>query len=157
MKIKNKKAQVGSGILWLYKFIMLIIVIGGIVAVVFLHYSKQYDVREIELNLLAGNMLECFSDKGKIEHEDFTNEKLYSCLNFDEKEIFLNVTLEEEGKQNSISLGDKHLEVYCELGQEKIEGKKLPSCLRESYDVLIDETPGKIEFFIALLKSTKNT
>jgi hypothetical protein len=154
--MKNKKAQAGSAILWIYKFIMLIIVIGGIVAIVFLHYSKQYDVRDVEASVLAGKVIDCFSDKGKINSEDFTKENLDSCLTFDKDEIFLNVTLLNKQNSQSVSLGDSDFRVYCEAKEQEVDVKNAPSCLEKDFDLLVDNEQGKINLFIAITKFTKN-
>jgi hypothetical protein len=154
--MKNKKAQVGSAILWIYKFIMLIIVIGGIVAIVFLHYSKQYDVRDIEASVLTSKVIDCFSEKGKINSEDFTKEKLDSCLSFNKDEIFFNVTLLGKENPQSISLGNPDFKVYCEAKEEEIKVKNAPSCLEKDFDLLVDDSQGKLSFFIAIAKFNKN-
>lgn len=156
MKKRNKRGQVGNAIVWIYKLIMLIIVISGIVMVVFLYYSKQYDVRNLESSVLTSKVIDCFSDKGNIKTEDFTKQKLYSCFNFNEDEIFLNVTLFKNEEQQSISLGEEDFKVYCEMQQENVRVKNSPSCLEEDFELLVDDVPGKINFFIAIAKFSKN-
>ncbi len=148
----NKRGNIGTGIIWLYKIFMLVIVIGGIVAVVFVHYSEQYDIREVEASLLAGKIIECFSEQGKINSADFLQTQLDSCLSFDKEEIFVNVTL----KKKSISFGKEDLRVYCELKEQETKGENFPSCLNENYNVIIDNIPEKINIFIAILKVGKN-
>jgi hypothetical protein len=156
MKIKNKKAQMGSAIMWFYKILMLIFVIGGIIFIVSAHYSGKYDVREVEASVLSSKIIECFSDKGQINKEDFSRSNLDSCLVFDEKEIFINLTL-QTSNQESISIGDENLKVYCEVKERGTEGKNLPQCFEQKYDIRIDESYGSLNVFIAILKLSKNT
>jgi hypothetical protein len=152
--IKNKKAQIGHGIVWFYKIVMLVLVIGGIVGAIYVHYSKQYDIRELESGVLASKIIDCFSEQGKIKNSDFTIEKLDSCLEFDEEEIFVNITLIENEK--SIFLGKGGLLFYCEAIEQGVKGKKLPSCFNENYNITYDNTPEQMKIFIAILKSEKN-
>ncbi len=136
--MKNKKARVGTGILWIYKFFMLIVAIGGIVGIVWIHYSEQYDIREIEVSALTGKILECYSREGKME----------LCLNFNEDEIFI--------EYNNVSFGNPELKVYCEAKEQGTEGKNLPECLDKEYDLIINNVPEKLNLFVAVLKTDKN-
>ena len=53
-------------ILSIYWFAILIIIAGGIFAIISMFHSSPYDVREIEANLLANKVAECLSTQGKI-------------------------------------------------------------------------------------------
>ena len=66
---KNKKAD--SKLISVYWFAILVIVAGGIVAMVFLFYGPAYDVREIESTILAENVANCVAPSGKIHSELF--------------------------------------------------------------------------------------
>lgn len=149
-KMNKKGTAAGSFVLWFWKFFMSVVVIIGIAGVVWVHSSEQYDIRELEASLLAGKIVECFSEQGKIKNEDFLQNQLDSCLSFDKEEIFVNVTL----KKQSISFGKEDLRVYCEAKEQGIEGKTV--CLNEDYDMIIDNVPEKINIFIAILKVGKN-
>jgi hypothetical protein len=156
-KTKNKKAQMGSAILWFYKILMLVFVIGGIIFIVSAHYAKHYDIREVEASIVSAKVADCFIDKGKMNKEDFSQDTLTTCLIFDEDEVFVNVTLIQENKQQeSISLGREHLKVYCEAKEQGTEGKHFPVCLEQDYDVLLDDTSSKLSIFVAILKLSKN-
>lgn len=152
--LMNKKAQIAHGIIWFYKIIMIVLIVGGIVGAVYLHYSKQYDIRELESGVLASKIIDCFSDQGKINGEDFSIEKLESCLDFDEEEIFVNLTLVDNEK--SISLGKEGLLFYCEAMEQGTKGAKLPNCFSENYDIIYNNNPEQMKIFIAILKTEKN-
>ena len=67
MNHKDKKGM--EKIISVYWFVILIIVAGGITFMVFGFYGKPYDVREMEANVLAGNIADCISQKGKLIYE----------------------------------------------------------------------------------------
>ncbi len=146
----DKKAQIGHGIIWLYKIIMLIIIIGGIVFIVAFNYSKNYDARETESSLIASKIMDCFAPRGIISNFDAS--VLNSCLNFNENEVFIALTL----KDKKIEYGKTDLWAYC-TGSKEIEGKYMPACFEQEYDVFYNNNLEKMKISISLLKTEKNT
>jgi hypothetical protein len=59
-------------ILSMYWFVILILIAGGIFAMVYIFYGAPYDVREIESNILANKIANCISNQGVINAEFFT-------------------------------------------------------------------------------------
>ncbi|MEM2954854.1 MAG: hypothetical protein QW625_02825 [Candidatus Nanoarchaeia archaeon] len=160
--IKNKKAQLGHGLTWFWKFLLLILVIGGTVAVVVSHYSKQYDVRTIENAIISRKLIECIAPKGI--YEDLITEKVRSCLSLNEDEIYLNISIASENK--NVELGKSFLATLCEAKEKKVAVKYYPSCLNSNYLVLkqaqtTEQTtePSKllmVSIFLAIKKVEKN-
>lgn len=58
-------------ILSMYWFAILIIVAGGVFAMVYNFYSSPYDVRETEADMLTNKGADCISQNGKIDSEFF--------------------------------------------------------------------------------------
>lgn len=97
---KFKKNSKGSDkVLSVYWFLALIIIAGGIVAMVFSFYHHPYDVREIEANLLTNKISDCLSQNGNLNpnliddkgnfSKEFKNNFLSECnLNFDVEETW---------------------------------------------------------------------
>ncbi|UZE93794.1 MAG: hypothetical protein IB618_03440 [Candidatus Pacearchaeota archaeon] len=150
MKIKNKKAQAGHAVTWLHKFLILVIVVGGVVAVVTAHYSKQYDMRDIEASTVARNIMECVAPNGIVD--EFSEDAIRDCMYFNEQEIYINITL----KNDNIALGDEFLFALCQAEKEKVKVKYYPSCLQEEYYVLKNNEDTKIDLFLAIKKVEKN-
>jgi len=149
IKRQTKKGQVGHAVTWIHKFFILVLVIGGIVAVILTHYSQQYDIRNYEANTIARKIVECIAPEGKIEV--FSEQAIRDCLPIDEKEIFLNISL---GKDN-VAIGYEYLEILCQAEKET-EVKKYPSCLEEKYYVLEDNQEKELGIFLAIRKTEKN-
>lgn len=55
-------------VLSIYWFAILVIVAGGIIAMVSIFYGKPYDVREIEANTLINKVSDCLSEHGRINN-----------------------------------------------------------------------------------------
>lgn len=87
-------------IISVYWFAILIIVAGGIAFMVLNFYGKPYDVREIEANILIGNIADCISSEGMLAHP-IGDQDLKG--NFP-KICHLNFNSEEEEVQYYISL-----------------------------------------------------
>jgi len=147
--MKSKKGQLGHGITWLWKFIMLVLVFGGVVAVIVSHYSKQVDVRNIEGAVVSRKLYECLTLNSPIE---INKETLQSCLTFDENEIYVNVSMNEQFAE----IGDSHLAILCEAIENKIRMKKYPSCTTSQYHVLYEGKSSLLNIFVAIRKIEKN-
>jgi len=73
----NKKGA--EKLLSMYWFIILILVAGGIFAMIYTFYHHPYDVREIEANILSNKIADCISQQGRI------NPSLLNGGNFNEE------------------------------------------------------------------------
>lgn len=156
--IKNKKAQLGHGISWLWKFILLVLVIGGVVAVVVSHYSKQLDARPLEMVAVSRKILECIAPHGFLK-ESIDTKKITECLPMNENEIYINVTLDNNP---SVEIGKSFLATLCEAKEKKVTIKTYPSCSETKYLVLNQQSNQQnsqlstIKMFIAIRKTEKN-
>lgn len=151
MIIKSKKAQTGQAITWLHKFFILVLIIGGVVAIIVSHYSRQFDVRDMEASTIARELIECIAPNGILNK--FNSEIIRSCITLDERETYLNITMDK----NSFVFGDDFLLTLCKAKEEDIKVKYYPSCLRERYYVLDKENNDHaIDLFIAIKKIDKN-
>ncbi|MEM1535786.1 MAG: hypothetical protein QXQ82_01180 [Candidatus Pacearchaeota archaeon] len=146
MQNKRKKAQLGESIIWLYRILMIVIVIGVIIFIVVRHYSVNYDVRPLEASLVANKILLCLN-----REKNFSEEKIKNCITIDDT-IFVNLTLSDEKVTENITLGNSLLSVYCEAKEKGAKGKHLPYCFKDTY--LVDEK--NLTLNIAISKSEKN-
>lgn len=159
---ENKKAQLGHGLTWLWKFFILILVIGGVIAVVVSHYSSQFDVRNAEASILSRKLVECLAPQGIISDINTLNvETIKSCMPLDETEIYINLSMERENKNNNLEFGQSFLATLCQTKEKKVSIKFYPSCLDSQYHVLIKDKQNKMDssmlnLFIAIRKVEKN-
>ncbi len=101
----NKKG--GNKIITLYWFVILIIVAGGVFAMVYSFYYHPYDVRELEGEIMLNHIADCLSSQGNLTLElfneegfsqEFSENFLENChLNFEVEEVWQkNFDIEEE-------------------------------------------------------------
>jgi len=152
---KNKKAQLGHGITWLWKFILLTIVLGGIIAIVASHYSKPFDVRDAEAAIISRKLAECLAPQGILNNE-LTIENIRNCIPINEDELYINVAIENK----AVELGDMFLLTLCQAEEQKVNVKDSIACLNSKYYVL-KRTQDKFEssslsINIAVKKVEKN-
>lgn len=131
IKKRAKQAQLGHGITWLWKFILLTIVLGGIIAIVASHYSKQFDVRDAEAAIISRKLAECLAPQGILNNE-LTIENVRACIPINEEELYLNVGIEN----TAVELGDMFLLTLCQAKEQKVNVKLSPACLNSKYYVL---------------------
>ena len=148
--IKNKKAQLGDALTWIYKFLILVLVIGGIVAVVLNHYSKSFDVRDAESAVLAEKLVECIAPNSIVK--EFSEASIRGCFPIDENELYLNISLDED----AIEIGSQILSTLCQAIEQKVKIKKYPVCHYSDYMVLNNGKLSRLSIFIAIKKIEKN-
>lgn len=101
----NKKG--GNKILTLYWFVILLIVAGGIFAMVYAFYHHPYDVRELEGEVMINQIADCLSTAGNLTSDlfddqgfssEFSENFLENChLTFNVEEVWQkNFDVEEE-------------------------------------------------------------
>jgi hypothetical protein len=86
----NKK---GAKYLSVYWFAILILVAGGIVAMVFVFYGKPYDVRNVEAEIMVNKVADCLLVNGKLDSE-INNLNILEKCNFnlrDQNEFYFEV------------------------------------------------------------------
>lgn len=150
----NKKAILGHGMSWLWKFLILIIVVGGVVAVVASHYSVQYDVRSIEAEILSEKIINCISSESIIH--SYNENIIKSCFPFDENELYLNLSINND----NLELGKKSLAVLCKTEEKGSKIKYYPYCMKSEYYLLQDKQgvleSSKVKILIAISKVQNN-
>lgn len=148
--VRNKKGQLGHALTWLYKFLIIVVVVGGVVFIVLNHYSRSYDIRDAEASILAKKLVECIAPDGIVK--EFSNETVKNCFLIDEKEHYLNVTLGED----SIATENELLITLCQAMKENVRIKKPPACHHSQYLVLNKGKLSELDIFIAIRKLEKN-
>lgn len=158
-------------ILAIYWFVILILVAGGIFAMVYSFYHSPYDVRNIEAQSLINKVADCISQRGILQ-EDFLKQEnlLEHCnLNFNsegfedwEKEVQYYVEVEiyslqdENNPSFQIFAGNEKWKPYCGLQKEK-QYEKLVKCVEERfYGVGQDNTQYLIKILSIVRKTEKN-
>jgi hypothetical protein len=171
MKIyQNKKAD---KILSVYWFAILIIVSGGIFAMVYTFYGTPYDIREIESNLLINRIADCVSYAGRMNADlisdgKFTKENnfLGKChLNFSstewgEEQYYTEVNFYKPENMNSpifsLTKGNNKWLSSCAIQKNK-EQERLTKCVEKSF-YSVDNVNNQyiIKILSVVRKSEKN-
>ena len=143
----NKK---GDKILSVYWFAILILVAGGMFAMVYIFYGTPYDVREIEANLLIDKIADCVSYAGKINlnfisngqfnsnNEDFLNKchLIFSSNEWENEQYYTEIGFYNlESLDNpvfEIKKGNPNWLASCAL-QENKEFGTLAQCSKKSF------------------------
>ncbi len=151
--IPNKR---GDKVLSVYWFAILLIVAGGIFAMVYVFYGTPYDVREIETRVLTNQIADCVSYGGKINSNLILNgvvkegneNFLDQChLNFNspewaDEQYYAEVNLYKLENLNTpvldIKKGNNNWVADCNIQENKKQGT-LPTCLRKSFYSLDDK------------------
>ncbi len=155
--IGDKKGM-GRMVIWFFYFIVIIIVVSWVVVVVASFYSKQYDIREMEANMLANKLMRCIMKEGVIEKADLDNIFKNCDFNLNREEYYLEVDYTSDGKESKASFGRESLGNLCKL--KNIDVTYAPSCNKINYYAQIRNgqilTPSKIIFLIDIGKVKQN-
>jgi hypothetical protein len=169
MLIKNKR---GDKILSLYWFAILIIIAGGIFAMVYVYYGFPYDVRDIENRLLINAVADCVSYTGRINQEIISSGEFYQNASLDKCNlIFTSPEWEEEqyyvkvdfyrindlnNSLRTLTKGNLNWAPQCEIQKEK-ESKNLVQCSTKAFYSLDDKDNQYIIKILGIVrKSEKN-
>ena len=136
----NKKAT--DKVLSVYWFAILILVAGGVFAMVYNFYQHPYDVREIEANLLINHVADCVATGGTINEIvfeiEFTDNFMEICRltfesekDFEIEQYYLGVVIAGESVIN-IEEGNKNLISSCGLEKE-IEDERIAKCVEREF------------------------
>lgn len=167
--MKNKKGS--DKIISIYWFLILVIIAGGVIAMVHVFYSSPYDVREIEAEMLAMKVANCIELGGKMDkrldgfeslRSEFRDNFRDNCnLNFDVKgefeyeqyyvlvDFYKFPNLDESVFQ--ISEGNTNWVADCEIESKK---KKLVQCSNKEF--LTSDERGNV-YLIDILTIVRNT
>ena len=129
----------GDKLISVYWFAILILVAGGITAMVYIFYGAQYDIREIEGTIMNNKISDCVSYKGLINErifdEGYQENFLQNCYlifetekTWEDLQYYFDVEVFnlDESLITSFSEGNKNLISSCEIENENYE--KLAKC-----------------------------
>jgi len=165
----------GDKVLAVYWFAVLILVAGGIFAMVYTFYHHPYDIREIEAEIMINNVADCLSKQGKLNaglfneetfDNEFKNNFSENChLNFETEETwegipqyYTEINFYKSGENNlvfNIEEGNKNLISSCEIQEEK-EYKREARCVEKSFFSLHEEDLYLIKILSIVRKAEKN-
>lgn len=145
MREKIKIGKKGSErVLSIWHFIVFGIIGLGIVAAVWLFYSAEVDVREIEILMLQNKLYDCVVEQGFVD--EFLEEEIDvfgNCgLNKEiiEEDFYFRVLLENSAEElKRIDKGVRSFEKDCEVVLSGVEAKRYPKCFMKNESVLYHE------------------
>lgn len=102
-----------------YWFAILVIVAGGVVAMVLNFYGNPYDVRDVEASRMINQIADCLSDGEKLNSDLLNENLLENChLNFEVEEQW------EQGQYyvevQGVSAGNSNLKDFCNLNEKSV-------------------------------------
>ena len=170
----------GSKIIALYWFVILMIVAGGIFAMVYSFYNYPYDVRELEAEIMINKIADCLSNclstncelnSELFDEEEFSesyrNSFLDKCsINFNVEESFAEEpqyyfkidfykSEDLESSVFNIPKGNSNLVASCEI-QEEEEYKREAKCVEDGFFSFNGEDLYLIKILTIIKKTEKN-
>lgn len=151
MKIKILKDKKGGEKIFSFWWFAVIAIVGvGIVSGVFIYYSSNVDVRDVEAEILFNKVERCIVQQGILTEESL--EKGFNLLNecgLNENifsrgsSFYFNISFLDENQKNlreDILEGDFSFEKDCELQEtDDVVTEKFPKCVRRVNSVLYYE------------------
>jgi len=160
----------GDKLISVYWFAILILVAGGIIAMVLIFYGAQYDVREIEGEIMNNKISDCISYKGLINEnvfeKNYQDNLLKNChVTFNVEESWTDIQYYFDVKIFGIenidetvaefSEGNKNLISSCEIANENYE--KLAKCSNGKFYAIGEENKQYLIQILSIVrKSEKN-
>ena len=166
----------GSKIIAVYWFVIILIVAGGIFAMVSSFYHHPYDVRGLEGEIMVNQIADCLSSQGNLTSglfeeegfsESFRNTFLDTChINLDVEESlerepqyyfkinFYNAT-NLENSVFEIFKGAKNIVKDCNIQEEK-EYERTAKCVEDSFFSFNGEDLYLIKILTIIKKTEKN-
>ncbi|OIO40348.1 hypothetical protein CO154_01460 [Candidatus Pacearchaeota archaeon CG_4_9_14_3_um_filter_31_7] len=156
----NKKGNFGSeSLMWIMMFLLIAIIVFAFIVVLVLHYSQNYDIRNLEQNFLIDKAYKCVTKNNYFNEESFTEEKILKCMDFSHdvkndlalEVSFHNINSEEIKK---IFLGYDLAMVLCDT-EKKLKGE-IPVCAKQKFFVPSEKGDGVLTIKLSLLRLSKN-
>jgi len=143
--ISNKKGSEKLFSIWW--FLVLAIVGVGIVAGVYIFYSSEVDIKEIESEALSNKLIDCVVQQGfliddflKADFDVFETCKINKEI-IESGDFYFRISLYDTDKnlfRESLAKGTSAFEVQCEIS-ENSETKEFPRCLERTENILYYE------------------
>jgi hypothetical protein len=166
-----KMDNLGDKLISVYWFVILVLVAGGLVAMVYVFYGAQYDVRGVEGTIMNNQIADCISWKGvfndAIFDKSYQENFLNNChLNFGVEEdswkdlqYYFDVAVFDADNlgapKTEFSEGNKNLISSCEIANENYD--KLAKCVTgKFYAVDKDKNQYLIKILSIVRKTEKN-
>lgn len=156
--MKNKKALLGGEtVIWVYRFILIGLIVLGFIIVISNFYSAKYDIRPTESVLLARRVINCITANGITKLDAFDSAQVTECTGLSKDEIrgsYIKAIL-SYSNSSSFAIGDSTLEPLCGA-----KGKYVPYCLNQKYYLLLERNGNleraKLDLLIAIKKFEEN-
>jgi len=130
--MNKKKAQAGNQLMFIPFIFLLVIVAGGIAIGVYMFYNAEYDLREIDSEILNYKIKECILNQDlnwELNKQDFESEFLEKCK-LNKEVLHLENTFVILLKCNDEVKYDLGNEVNCGLSEKN---KDYPKCTDSTF------------------------
>ena len=157
----DKKA--GEKLMAFWWFFVLAVISGGIITAVLIFYSADYEVRNVESELLYGKVLDCFVKNGIIQTNLFLDEAdIIDLCNLNKNQFskgskfYFRVSLydKEINLINEHKEGDFSFEKDCEIVLNGVDAQHYPRCALRKEMVTLNENNVKKNFVLEILAAS---
>jgi len=143
-------------ILWVYRFILIAIILLGVFLMIGKYYSKQ-DVRSAEALAISNRIIECISSNGITDVTKIDESQISKCTNIDKNEIYVNLTIASMDTAFSKNIGFGYeLGMTCASKEKGIKIQYDIECLRRKFYVLLGNEKAKLDLLVGIKKLEKN-
>ena len=143
----NKRGVTGYSTSFIYRLLMILILVGGTVLIVVTHFSKPVDLRQLEAQELGKITFDCIKSQsiGAI-----TGDSLRECFNYDVSENGIKITYGDK----TISIGKPLIITLCETGKD-VNSKV--GCYSSDYAINDNNHLTKLNILVGVAKASKNS
>ncbi|MBS3073318.1 hypothetical protein J4465_00790 [Candidatus Pacearchaeota archaeon] len=142
----NKRAQSGYSTIFIYRLVMIMVLLIGVVATVGTIYGQSIDLRKIEAQQINNKVISCIDQQ---KNQVLVKELIETCVNYNEGELSTKITYADK----KIILGKELINTLCE-SEDKTKSKV--SCYTNNYLILKDNKFEKITILTGISKVNKN-
>lgn len=142
----NKRAQSGYSTIFVYRLIMILVLLIGVVATVGTIYGQPIDLRKIEAQQINSKIIFCIDQQ---KSQSLAKELIETCANYDKEELSTKITYSDK----KIILGKELINALCE-SEDKTKSKV--SCYTNEYLIFINNKFEKLTLLTGISKADKN-
>jgi len=162
--IFGKKAVIGEGIIMIYRLLLISFIAFIILGVSSIFYSHYIDVRDVEAQIMAREVVDCISPKGTVDLDSFPEEfekNLLIFCGFEDFEVYrfyvrAKILRGDSGEAvETLTYGDSGVQWVKSIFEKNIKAveklrKYEPGIFRESYPTFVNDSGDKFEGVIGL-------
>lgn len=142
----NKLGQAGYSTIFIYRLIMILVLLIGVVVIVGSIYGQPVDLRKVEAQQINDKIISCINEQ---KSQILVKDLIETCADYDKEELSTKITSADK----TIILGKELINTFCE-SQDNTKSKV--SCYKNEYLLFLNNKFEKITLFTGISKVNKN-